>query len=82
MAWSQHDWYNRKHFHTSGRKQQAVFCQRHHRNPNGNVKISEQKNCSEIGKMCVVYTLDIIFRITAPRRIEAAREYPPLQFPR
>ena len=43
--------YNSQYLHTSGRKQQAVFCQCHHRNPTRNVKISEQKNCSEIKEM-------------------------------
>ena len=51
MAWSQHNRNDSEYLHPFGRKQQAVFCQCHHRNPTRNVKISEQKNCSEIKKM-------------------------------
>ena len=51
MAWSRHNRNDSEYLHPFGRKQQAVFCQCHHRNPTRNVKISEQKNCSEIKKM-------------------------------
>ena len=51
MAWTQYNRNDSEYLHPSGRKQQAVFCQCHHCNPTRNVKISEQKNCSEIRKM-------------------------------
>lgn len=58
MAWSQHNRNDSEYLHPFGRKQQAVFCQCHHRNPTRNVKISEQKNCSEAKKMVPLTGLD------------------------
>ena len=63
MAWSQHNRNDSEYLHPFGRKQQAVFCQCHHRNPTRNVKISEQKNCSEIKKMCLRLYNDTSYEI-------------------
>ena len=52
MAWSQHNRNDSEYLHPFGRKQQAVFCQCHHRNPARNVKISEQKTALRSRKWC------------------------------
>lgn len=63
-----------EYLHPFGRKQQAVFCQCHHRNPTRNAKISEQKNCSEIKKMVPLTGLEPVR--SCPQRILSPRCLP------